>query len=191
MEMLKDFLGFAVLTSPFWLILIMLPVSIWIAVKVAKHFKRMSARLVGGVGIFFIVFLVPFSDEVVGRMYFNYLCANEAGVKVYQTVELPSEYWDEQGRALFYDAINGNFTLDGYRVEYKTGVYSPLFHIDNAGYKRINDRSGQVLGEITDFMYWGGWVRRNLSPHNTANACKNRREYSRSLIKQIFKRKGL
>ncbi len=151
----------------------------------------MSARFTGGIGIFLLVFLAPFADEIAGRMYFNHLCATEAGVKVYQTVDLPEVYWDEEGRAKFYDEKNGNFTLDGYRVEYKTGVYSSFFHIDNAGYKRLNNRSGQILGEITDFMYWGGWMRRNLSPNNTANACGNRREHSRSLVKQIFKRKKL
>ncbi len=191
MKLINEILGFAFLTSPLWLILIFLVVSLWIAIKVAKCFKRTSARLASGVGIFLFVFLAPFADEIVGRMYFNHLCATEAGVKVYQTVELSERYWDEEGRARFYDGKNGNFTLDGYRVEYKTGAYSSFFHIDNAGYKRVNKKSGQILGEIIDFVYWGGWMRRNLSPHNTANACENRREHSRSLVKQIFKRKKL
>lgn len=98
---MNGLLGFAVLTGPLWLILILLPVSIWIAVKVAKRFKQRSAKLTGGLGIFLLVFFLPFSDEIAGRIYFNYLCAAEAGVKVYQTVELPAEYWDERGRAKF------------------------------------------------------------------------------------------
>lgn len=189
MKPLNDLLGFAVLTGPLWLLLILLPISIWIAVKVAKRFKQGSTKIAGGIGIFLLVFCIPFGDEIAGRIYLSHLCATEAGVKVYQTVELPAKYWDEQGRAKFYDEKNGNFNLEGYRVEYKTGTYSPSFHIDNAGYMRVDGRSGQVLGEVTDFMYWGGWMQRNLSPHNTADGCENRRERSNSLIQQIFKQK--
>jgi len=186
---LNELLGFAVLTGPLWLILILLAVSIWIAVKIAKRFKPGITRIAGGVGIFLLLFALPFGDEIAGKIYFNYLCATQAGVKVYQTVELPSEYWKADGKPKFYDERNGNFNLEGYRVEYTTGTYSSFFHIDNAGAKRIDGRTGQVLGEVTDFRYWGGWMRRNLSPHNTADSCENRSERSNSLIKQIFKQK--
>lgn len=189
MNFFDPLLGFAVLTGPLWLILILLPVCVWLAVKISKRFNPGVTRIAGGIGIFLLLFALPFGDEIAGRIYFNYLCANEAGVKVYQTVELPAEYWNESGRPKFYDDKNGNFTLDGYRVEYATGIYSPFFHVDNAGYKRADARSGQVLGEVTDFRYWGGWMRRNLSAHNTANSCEDRRERSNSLVKQIFKRK--
>ena len=104
-------------------------------------------------------------------------------------MELPAEYWDEQGRARFFNPKNGNFTLNGYRVNYAKGVYSSFFHIDNAGYARVNKVSGQVLGEATEFRYWGGWVRRDFSINNTADSCKGGRERSDQLIKQIFKRK--
>lgn len=190
MELLNLLLGFAVLSGPLWLILILLPVSIWFAVKVAKRFKQRSAKLGIGLLVFLLVILAPFADEIAGKIYFNRLCATTAGVKVYQVVELPAEYWDEQGRTKFIDEKAGGFLLGKeYPPEYKTGTYSTFFHVDNAGYKRVDGRSGQVLGEVTDFRYWGGWMRRNLSPSNTATRCEGGVERSNSLIKQIFKPK--
>ena len=189
MDLLKALLGFAVLSSPLWLILILLPVSLWIAVKVAKRFKSAAVRLAGGVIIFLALFFLPFADEIAGRVYFNYLCSTEAGIKVYRTVELPAEHWDKDGRGMFYDEKNGNFDLAGYSIEYQSGVYSSFFHIDNAGYKRVENRSGQVLGEVTNFMYWGGWIRRNLSTNNTATICDGEKERTNSLIKAIFEPK--
>lgn len=189
MKLLNELLGFAVLTGPLWLILILLPIAIWIAVKATKRFKRGSAKIAVGLLVFLLVFFVPFGDEIAGRIYLSHLCATEAGVKVYQAAELPAEYWDEQGKAKFYDEKNGNFYLEGYRVEYQTGAYSSFFHIDNAGYKRVDARSGQVLGEVNNLRYWGGWMRRNLSPHNTAISCEGGIERSNNLIKQIFKQK--
>lgn len=150
--------------------------------------KRVPSKKAKWIAVAVFV-LIPTWDEILGRVYFKYLCETESGVHVYKTVELPAEYWDEGGEPKFYDEKNGNFTLEGYRVEYATGAYSSLFHVDNSGHKRVDRRSGQVLGEVTDFRYWGGWMRRNLSPHNTANSCENRKEYSESLIKQIFKQK--
>ena len=189
---MKELLGFAVLTSPLWLILILLLVSIGIAVMVAKRFKRGGIKIANGLLVFLLVFFIPFGDEIAGRFYLNYLCATQAGVKVYQTVELSAEYWDEQGRAKFIDEKAGGFLLGKeYPPEYRTGAYSTFFHIDNAGYKRLDKRSEQVLGEVTDFRYWGGWMRRNLSPSNTATRCEGGIERSNNLIKQIFKPKQL
>jgi hypothetical protein len=189
-KFLDELLGFAVLTGPLWLILILLPVCIWIAIKISKRLKPGITRIAGGVGIFLLLFALPFGDEIAGRVYFNYLCATEAGVKVYQTVELPAEYWDEHGKATFIDEKAGGFLLGKeYPPEYKTGAYSTFFHIDNAGYKRVDKQSGRVFGEVTDFRYWGGWMRRNLSPSNTATRCEGGIERSNSLIKQIFRPK--
>lgn len=188
---MNELLGFAVLSGPLWLILLLLPVCIWIAIKIAKRFKPEVARFASSVGIFLLLFLLPFADKIAGRFYLSYLCTTEAGVKVYQTIELPVEYWDEQGKPNFYDNRNGNFNLGGYRVDYSTGVYSSSFHIDNAGYKRVDARSGKTLGEVIDFTYWGGWMRRNLSPNNTATGCEGRMERSNTLISQIFKKKAL
>ncbi len=183
-------LGFAVLSGPLWLILILLPVSIWIAIRTAKRFKQRGAKFARVITIFFVVFFVPFADEIAGKVYFSYLCVTQARVKVYQTIELPAEYWDEQGRAKFIDERAGGFLLGNeYPPEYKTGLYSTFFHVTNAGYKRVDKQSGQVLGEVTDFMYWGGWIRRNLSPSNTATSCEGGIERSNSLIKQMFKPK--
>lgn len=62
MKFLNDLLGFAVLTGPLWLILILLPVSIWIAFKLAKRFRSGITRTAGGVGIFLLPFALPFGN---------------------------------------------------------------------------------------------------------------------------------
>ncbi len=186
MKLIDELLGFAVLTGPLWLMLILLPVSIWIAVKVAKRFKQRSAKLAGGVGIFLLVFVVLFGDEIAGRLYFNYLCVTEAGVKVYKTVELPAEYWDVEGKAKFYvnfDSLLGKT----YSVKYKPGTYSSFFYIDDAGYAYSNKQTGQVLGEAIDFRHWGGWIRRNFNPVGpSATRCIDYSVPSNRLIDRIF-----
>lgn len=187
MKLLEEIIGFVVLTGPLFVIVVWLPVSIWAAVKLSKRFRGSKTRIPVGLLVFFLVFCLPFADGIAGRLYFSYLCATEAGVKVYQTVELPSEHWDEKGNASFLHEQAGGFRLgEEYPVQYSSGTYSTLFHIDNAGYNRVDGQSGKVLGEVIDFRYWGGWIRRNLSSNNTATRCGGSIERSNSLIRQVF-----
>jgi len=189
MDLINQLMGVVVLTSPMWLMILLFIAAVWIGSKASERFRSRAARTAAGCAVAGLVLIAPFGDEILGHVYFQYLCATAAGVKVYRTVELPKDYWDATGKPTFYDERNGNFVLKNYRIEYADGSYSRFFHIDNAGYARI-DGSGQKLGEVVDFSYWGGWVRRNLTPHDTANACKDRAERSNRLISQIFKKRS-
>ena len=113
-----------------------------------------------------ILILIPTGDSIVGHLYFSYLCSNEAGVKVFQTVELPSEYWDERGEVKF------PLIRDNYISSSKKDRYSRFFHIDRDVYG-LNDKAGNKLVEDVVFDYWHGWVVRSLSfiAHNTADSC--------------------
>jgi hypothetical protein len=189
---MNELLGFAVLTGPLWLIILLLPVCIWIAIKIARRFKPGVARFAGSVGIFLLLFLLPFGDEIAGRIYFSHLCSANGGVKVYSTVELPTEYWDEQGKPKFFNKhgyLEHSFWVkeldeSGGHVE----RYSSIFAIDKDT-SLVKERISQkVLGEVTTFRYWGGWMRLNLSPNNTANSCEfiGDPNFSRSFYGRLF-----
>ena len=119
-----------------------------------------------------------------GRIYFNHLCSTEAGVKVYKTVELPAEYWDEQGKPRFYvnqydhDKMRYIFSdkrmVDAPQFKYTwvTSPYSEFFHIDKDVLQITDREKGAALGEYFLFRYWGGWLARNFSPHNSAASCE-------------------
>lgn len=135
-----------------------------------------------------ILILIPTGDSIVGRIYFSYLCSTEAGVKVYQVVELPAEYWDEQGRPRFYDEKNGNLRLplDSINWESKAEKY-PLNLEKNIS--EIKEKStGKVLNERVLFTYWGGWLARNFDLiHNTAISCNSDVNAYTNYVMQIFK----
>lgn len=196
---MKEILGFAVLTGPLWLILILLVASFWIARKISKRFKRRSTQIVSGIGVFLLIFLVPFGDEIAGRIYLNHLCTTEAGVKVYRTVELPGEYWGDQGRAKF---LKPNGDLDNARLSNRFSTpavkkpYSYVFGIDDYRQQVVDNTNNEILGEVVNFMHWGGVVSRYLSPSSSAIECKNLhgnrfwREFHLSLFKQSNSAKG-
>ncbi len=190
---MKDIIGLTVLTSPLFLVLPWLVVAVLVAVKVSQFPKMRVAKLAAGAGTLVLVFLLPFADEIAGRIYFNHLCSSEAGVKVFQTVEIPAENWDMQGKANFFNA-NGyidrkfwakNLDESGEHVE----PYSSFFAIDK-DISPVKERVNKIiLGEVTTFHFWGGWIRRNFSPHNTAASCEfiQSPDFSRNFYGQLFK----
>jgi hypothetical protein len=193
MKFLNELVGFAVLTGPLWLILIVLGIAIWIGAKAAKRFERRSAKIAVRLLVFLLVFFAPFADEVAGTIYLNHLCATEAGVKVYKTVELSAEYWDEEGRPKFFNKqgyVDRDFWL--MRIDEGGGHverYSSIFAIDK-NFSRVADKgSRELLGEIITFRHWGGWVRRNFSPSNTADSCQYIYDpnFSRDFYGRLFK----
>ena len=139
--------------------------------------------------LLFIIVAVPFGDEIVGRTYFEYLCAAKTGIHVYQTVTLPSAYWDANGEPNFLEA-NGNYHLESYPPQRHNSEYSATFHIDKMVISIINREAGSVLGDYTNYFYWGGWIRRGLSPHVTANSCGGSQQRSNKLKLSIFKQKS-
>jgi len=180
------FIGFLVLLGPLVFVALWLPFCLWIARKVAKRFTGGGARWASGVAAFLVVFLLPFADSIAGRIYFNHLCNTEAGVKVYQTVELPAEYWDEQGKARFYvnrydhDKLRYIFPdktmVDAPRFQYTwvTKPYSEFFHIEKDVLQIADRQQNSMVGEYFLFRYWGGWVVRSFSPHISGASCETK-----------------
>jgi hypothetical protein len=193
MNLIDQILGLAVLTSPLWLFVLLLIASVWIGFKVSNRFRSGTAKAAAGLGVATLVLVVPFGDEIVGRLYLDHLCATEGGAKVYRTVKLPPEYWDESGQPKFFNRF-GSLDRDLWLSKLdekanRSNRYSSLFAIDKDT-SLIKDKSdGNVIAELTQFLYWGGWIRRNLTPHNSASGCKFVADagFSRQFYGQIFK----
>ena len=175
MKLLNDLLGLAVLTSPLWLILILIPVAIWIAVKVAKRAGGVSARIAVGVLVFVLIVLAPFADQIIGRIYFNHLCATDSGARIYHTVALPQEYWDEQGKPKFLKQngdLNKKVLGARFRETERIEPYLSALGIIKYRAQVVDTTSQQVLGEVVAFIFRGGWIARNLSASTGGDGCK-------------------
>ena len=183
-------LGFAVLTGPLWLILILLPVSIWIAVKMAKRFKQRGAKLGIGLLVFLLVFLVLFTDEITGRIYLSNLCAAEVEVKVYQTVELPAEYWDKSGQPRFLNSrgvLVKGVLEDKYEWRSVSEPYIRWFiKIDKQRWLLQDKQSKRDLGEKITFIRYYGWLNRFSPAPSVGESCRDvfARRYSQDVFFQ-------
>src|SRR5262249_964259 len=151
--------------------------------KVARRLRGIRKKWISGGMVGIAVVLVFMWDEVLGRMYFHFLCRSQSGSKVYRQVVLPGEYWRSDGSPVFLDE-NGNkifSKLDERFIFGRSGEQqiSRLFRIKRYD-EYVSDRStNEVLGADTAFHYFGGWVVNNFSVDVSGIHCPvQSREYS-------------
>jgi hypothetical protein len=155
------------------------------AVWIVKRQKTKRARWITIV----ILVLIPTWDEIVGRAYFSYLCATEAGMKIYSSVQLPQEFWTEGGQLRFVDreALIRNL---GYRFEFSVEFdehYSPISRIKRHAHTIIDKKANEMLGRYVRFIYFGGWVINHTGMHVSGNGCPTVTEYDFSeFIHKVF-----
>jgi hypothetical protein len=145
--------------------------AVLVGKKVIK--KSLPLKITGGLAVFLIMLLLPVSDEIVGRIYFNHLCETEAGVKVYQTIELPAEYWDENGKPKFLKSngdidrkLLGNKITEGRALK----AFVPFLGIKKRRYM-LKNISKEIAGENIDFFLSRGWVIRNFTTGSSSSTC--------------------
>lgn len=151
-----------------------------------------SKNIIVGITVF-LGFFVLFVDEIAGRIYLNHLCTTEAGVKVYQTVELPAKYWDEQGMARFLKPngdLDKKMLSDRFEEHAVKQRYSDALWVSEYRHQVKDGITHETLGEVVNFMYWGGWVRRILLPHSNAGDCKtlHGNQFWREFYLALFRR---
>lgn len=167
--------------------------AMWIAKKSTEKCATQKCKWAIRIIVTVVFVLIPAGDSIIGNIYFNHLCATEAGVKVYQTIELSAEYWDENGKPTFfnkYGNLDRKIWVD--KIDESGGNverYSSILAIDKDVTIVKEKVSKEVLAEITTFRYWGGWVNRNVGAHNTAASCKflGEQNFSRNFYGQLFK----
>jgi len=176
MKLINDLIGVAVLTSPLWIFVILLLVAIVVAGLAATRIKRGPMKILASIGIFLVVTLLPFADAVYGRIYLDQLCKTKAGAKVYHIIDLPKEYWDAEGKPRF---LRPNGDLDkamlgaNFREPAIKRSYIAALGLDEYRHQVVDTSTDRIVGEVINFMHWGGWIARNLSPQPSATRCKN------------------
>ncbi|MBI3771626.1 MAG: hypothetical protein HY272_02835 [Gammaproteobacteria bacterium] len=119
-------------------ILLAVVLYVWLARFVARRIANRAAKYT----VIAIFILIPTWDVIPGKLYFNHLCENEAGLKIYKTVEGVEGYRGYPNTSgLVWQAL-GDY---GYRfVEIGDG---------NQLYRYTLDSSGQVIKqEISESM---------------------------------------
>jgi len=148
--------------------------AIFITFWLASRLKKTIHQIIVFTFVATVFVLIPTWDIIPGRLYFSHLCETEGGLKIYKQVELPAEYWDENGKPKFIKD-NGDVdkgTLDiffDFIVEKK--MVSDVFHIQLVNFIIKEKKSKTHVGIYSSFGYFGGWLVNNSGIHVRGESC--------------------
>ena len=133
---------------------------------VTRRLRTRSLRWFSQIIVIVLLLALPFTDEMVGRLYFNHLCKTSAGLEVHETVDLEPKFYDKNGSPKFIDS-EGAFDSSVFngRYEFKTQSqynYVNFVRMRKRTYLIIDKVRGRILGTYTNYFYFGGWLVNNL-----------------------------
>lgn len=132
---------------------------IWLALFVAKRVGASTDSRLAKYVTIAVFALIPTWDLIPGKLYHEHLCKTEGGVKVFKTVEIDRTYFLPNGQA---DEKKIREQLLGYLVGEPNRTFSTLFHITKDEAFLVDKRTGERLGTLTNFWYYGGWFQASL-----------------------------
>ena len=180
------------------LVVLVVYLSFVIAVSLWVHTKpeKISSKWLASIGIAIFLLFIPVVDDIVGEVYFKYLCATQGGFKVYQTVELGSEYFDKNGIPYFYDRKKtlGKMSMGNrfFGREISDRNYSKKLNIGQYIYEIFDKENNQVIGEYTRFIHFGGILVNSTGLHVIGEGCPSVKVGSTlKFINRVFRRENI
>ena len=164
--------------------------AIWVVKKNIAKYKKLKVKIIISIILLLIFITIPAGDEIAGHIYFNYLCEFKAGVTVYKTFEISSEYWNNDGSPKFYNGeINNDvppnaFKRLGIEIYSKSEEKNINSSIEELKITSFDKGTGKIINEIVGFFYWGGWIKRYFF-QPSAISCGGAKSYD-DLVKKQF-----
>ncbi len=130
-----------------------------------KDTRKFSWRLIHafiGLVLFAAWFGGGFWMSVGKKAYYdaqvNEMCAKDGGIRVFETVKLPAEYFNQWGQPNFYDPTGGEYALG---KEYIYKMKKTLYRdkdpaISKREYRVFRREDGKLLGESVSYVRGGG-----------------------------------
>ena len=123
----------------------------------------------------FLFYLPVGWDVILGRAYFHYLCNKDGGIHIYETVELGSEHWNEDGSPKFYTGkwpfdntiLGGKYVFERPDDRYTT---NRVFNIVKYTGAIIDTVTKRVMGDWITYEYFGGWAMNTGTPFGRSSS---------------------
>jgi hypothetical protein len=161
-----------IILAPYILVLSIIIVLILVFVKRGLH--KLFLTIAACIGMW----LYLFAETIPARMKFNELCEKDAGIHIYKTKELGSEYFNE-GK-LDYDRL---IEEEVYIYKREQKKVSNKYNISRLHHSIIIDK--EIYAEIFIYTYKGGKFFNRILP---GEDCPNKFRSS-NVLKRIFKEK--
>ncbi len=144
----------------YWLILpgIGIVAALWLWRRAKDRPTKIIATLLIAPGFVWLAWTLYGGEKAVLDRQVRELCAKDGGIKVYQTVSLPTEKFNEWGQINFYKPTHGEEALGPeFRFKQETTYYRrgnpELWRTHIEVIRRLDEK---ILGESTSYSRRGG-----------------------------------
>jgi len=159
-------------------------VYVVLAIFVVKVLEKYSGSKIAKYVAVAVFVLIPTWDIVPGQLYFQYLCKEQAGIKVFKQVEVERSYFKPNGQPdeeKLADHFKSSIKVDKY--------YSTMFHITRFESSLQDKKTGEVVGLSVQLSYHGGWLNANMFPVGSGTWCAGYSPY-RDVWTEVIKPKS-
>ena len=164
-------------------------VLIIIARIVIRSKKTIKRKIIATLAVLFLSIIPIWWDEILGRMYFSYVCNKEAGTKIFKTHNLDVSYWNKDGKPMFIESGLLDEEVLGNRFVVKKDSdksFSKIFNITKFETSLIDLYGNVELGKVTKFIYFGGWIVKYSGFHNVGDVCPDDYGVVEPMLNKIF-----
>jgi hypothetical protein len=151
----------------------------WVGYRASKAARKAVTKVAAAASVFLALVLIPAADVIKGRIQFSRYCATEAGVTVRRTATLLEDDFRTDGY-LKRELLPGyrGFKLGArYSTQSSSTEVARQPRIERSRSAILDNKTGEVLGEVIDFRYWGGWFVHYLPGHVSAERCGSLRAH--------------
>ena len=126
------------------------------------------------------IWLFLFWDTIPARIEFNKLCERDAGIHIYKTIEISSEYFDDG--VLDYERLKEEkmYVYERKRVDINSKYNISKLH-------NLITVNNKVYAEVFIYTYKGGWFFNRIIPVGESCPSKFR---SSKVLEKIFKERN-
>ena len=176
----------------------MIAISLFMALLLYSLFAWFTIRMVGRAARFcaftvttkrvlqtlcaLVFVLWPTWDIIPSRLYFKLLCQQEAGVKVFKIIEVEEAYFRQDGRPDEKQLLKHYTQFSKHDPK-----FSSWAHITKIEGSIQDKQTNELLGTVTDFVYYGGWLGSRLDPMSPLTCPAYRDGIFGNALHQIFK----
>lgn len=169
-------------------LIVVVGLSLYIAMGAAGRWRNPATGIVA----IAVLALLLTGDEFLGRQMLDYLCLRNSDFRVYRSIDLPAQFWNERGVILPQRSPNehGENALRIGDCCYQQTLTTPYYgwlNLDKRTMQVKTLTNDEIVSERDEFALRRGWLAKTLGlDHGSAESCSRPPDWDDLFYRMTF-----